>query len=749
MSDTMRRYAQSILLPIGLAIGLTACSEDAPPPAVSTEPVIAIINVTLLDATQQTTDATVFVSGNTIQTVGGEVAVPNGAQVIDGTGKFLIPGLWDAHVHLSYYPDLKIETSYPLYIANGITSVRDTGGLIDIVLPMRDAAQVDGAIAPRVHVAGPLVDGAQRVYAGLMGRPNISVGVSTPDEARAEIDRLHAAGVDLIKLYEMNTPETFAAAAQRANELGLPITTHVPLSMDAVAAAEAGVDGMEHLRNLELSCAANFRDLLKEREQVLANSPDVDGGTLRSTLHALQRSAAITAQDTDRCNDVVAALKREEVFQTPTLTVNTFVSNPLALQPHWQETYAYLTPDVQEQWRSSAKRMSESMRSSDSGSAFAAWSFAMVEKLRDGDVKIMAGTDNPIGFLTPGFALHEELALLVEAGLTPMEALTAATLHPAQFMRLDDTMGTIEAGKLADLVLLDADPREDVRNTQSINMVIKDGRIFDRVALDGLLNDLRVKGHRRAKKSDVSERERSGGVLVLGGTGQLGSEIVKDLLEAGESVTVLARPTSSKARLEGLDVSYVTGDMLNANDMERVFTGAPYRVVIDASGLPGTGDQNFYIKSQEIISALAVRTGVEQIMLHGAIGAGDSADMFLAENLPEFQRVSIAAKSAAEEVLTNSGAPYTIIRHMTLLPMEVTESGSATLTEDHTAIGAVTRDGLARLTMECLDAPKCMNKILHAVDLEVELTGRYAGMWDRYKTVLKPEFYKQPDSVAD
>ncbi|NKB45446.1 MAG: NAD(P)H-binding protein [Alphaproteobacteria bacterium] len=732
---------RNVLLAIGLAVSLMACEAET----IST-PVTAITGVTVLDATQQTANATVLISGNTISAAGTNVAVPDGATVIDGNGKFLIPGLWDAHVHLSYYPDLGVGTSYPLYIANGITSVRDTGGLMDIVLPLRDASEVDGAIAPRVHLAGPLVDGAQRVYAGLMGRPNISVGVATPDEARAEIDRLHAAGVDLIKLYEMNTPETFAAAAARANELGLPITAHVPLSMDAVAAAEAGIDGMEHLRNLELSCAADYQRLLAERTQVLADSTDEDGGTLRSTLHRLQRNAAIEAQDTERCNTVIAALAREEVFQTPTLTVHTFISAPLAAQPRWRETFTYLPPKVQEQWVGGGTRMAESMKTRPVNTVFSDWSFAMVKKLQDGDVKVMAGTDTPIGFLTPGFALHEELALLVGTGLTPMEALTAATLHPAQFMRMDDRMGTVEAGKLADLVLLDADPRVDIRNTQSINTVFKDGRVFDRAALDGLLKKLEAKGHRRAKKSEAATLdEQNGGMLVLGGTGQLGSEIVKDLLAAGEKVTVLARPTSNRARLEGLDVTYVTGDMLNADDMERIFNDIPYRVVIDASGLPGTGNQDFYFKSQEILSALAVNTGVKQIILHGAIGAGDSAEMFLPENLPEFQRISIAAKSKAEDVLKDSGAPYTIIRHMTLLPLETKESGNAQLIDDHTAVGAVTRDGLARLTMECLAAVACMNKTLHAVDLDVELTGRYTRMWDRYKMVLKPEFYNRPE----
>ncbi|MDG2243122.1 MAG: amidohydrolase family protein [Rhodospirillaceae bacterium] len=732
---------RKIFMAAGFVLGLAACSDAAP------EPKIAITGVTVLDATQQSANSTVLISGNTILSVGQDRDVPYGATVIDGTGKFLIPGLWDAHVHLSYYPDLGVETSYPLYIANGITSVRDTGGLTDLVLPMRDAAQAEGAIAPRVHIAGPLVDGTQRVYAGLNGRPNISVGVSTPDEARAEIDRLHDTGVDLIKLYEMNTPETFSAAAARANELNLPITAHVPLSMDAVDAAEAGIDGMEHLRNLEMSCAADYQRLRAERTQILADSLEEDGGTLRSSLHLLQRSAAIAAQDSVRCNDVIAALAREEVFQTPTLTVNTIATERLFNRLRWKKTFAYLPPIVQEQWAAGAKRLGETMRPSTDAAAFAAWSLAMITKLRDGGVKIMAGTDNPIGFLTPGFALHEELAFLVQGGLTPMDALTAATLHPAQFMRMDDHMGTVEAGKLADLVLLEDDPREDIRNTLSINTVIKDGRVFDRTTLDGMLTDLKVKGHRRASRSasnTTTGQTRS--VLVLGGTGQLGSEIVKDLVDAGEKVTVLARPTSNRERLQGLDVSYVVGDMLNMEDMTQVFTGNTYQIVIDASGLPSArGDHSFYVNSQKIISKLAHDTGVEQVILHGAIGAGDSAEMFLAENLPEFQRVSIAAKSEAEVVLKNSGVPFTIIRHMTLLPIETNESGSAQLTDDRTAIGAISRDGLARLTMECLGAPKCINATLHAIDLDVELTGRYSGMWDRYKTVLKPEFYKRPE----
>lgn len=717
----------------GLALILSGCAAEMNP-----APMTAITGTTVIDAKQQIDDATVLIEGNTIVAVGSSssVSVPAHAKTIDGRSKYLIPGLWDAHVHLSYFADLGIDASYPLFIANGITSVRDTGGLVDLVLPMRDAAEAPGAIAPRVYLSGPLVDGAQRVYAGLNGRPNISVGVSTPEEARAQIDELHAAGVDLIKLYEMNTPETFQAAAQRANELGLPITTHIPLSMDAIGAARAGVDGMEHLRNLELSCAANFQTLLAERRKTMADNTDMDGGDLRGTLHRMQRAAAIEAQNSDRCNEVIAVLKREQVFQTPTLTVNTIATKRLFADPDWQDTFVYLPPKIQEQWAASAARMSNTMQPSPASEAFTQWSYAMVDKLQDSGVKVMAGTDNPIGYLTPGFSLHKELAFLVESGLTPLEALTAATLHPAEFMRVDDKLGTVEVGKLADLVLVNADPRDDIGNAHKINTVIKDGRVFDQTTLHGLFTSLR-----KAYASDSQD----GGVLVFGGTGKLGSEIVKDLVAAGEKVTVLSRPTSDRSRLDGLDVSFIVGDMLVDADMERVFKSSNFRAVVDGSGQVMGGADSFYYESQELITKWAKATGVKQIILHGATGSGDSARMFNFDKISDFQRTAIEAKSIAEDVLVNSGVPYTIIRHLTLLQTTYSESGEARLSGDTTTVGPVTRDGLARLTLECLDEDRCMNKIFHAVDDVVELGEREEGMRRMYRAVLKPEFFEFRD----
>lgn len=228
-----------------------------------------------------------------------------------------------------------------------------------------------------------------------------------------------------------------------------------------------------------------------------------------------------------------------------------------------------------------------------------------------------------------------------------------------------------------------------------------------------------------------------GGVLVLGGTGQLGSEIVKDLVEAGEDVTVLARPTSKKERLDGIDVSYVVGDMLIEGDIERILTATSYRAIVDASSQAFGGEQTFYEESQKIISKWAAATNVRQLILHGAVGAGDSAKLIYIEKTFPGQRAGIASKEIAETILIDSGVPYTIIRHLTLLPLEMKESGEARLTQDHIAVGAMTRDGLARLTLECLDNEDCLNVIFHAVDDAVDLPERTLQMWEK---VIKPEY---------
>jgi len=203
-------------------------------------------------------------------------------------------------------------------------------------------------------------------------------------------------------------------------------------------------------------------------------------------------------------------------------------------------------------------------------------------------------------------------------------------------------------------------------------------------------------------------------VLVFGGTGRLGSEVVKVLVKKGEQVTVFARASSKRTRLDGLDVLYVTGDVLVEKDVEAAFKSNPFRVVVDALAQSGAGAM-FYDTSQEHISKWAAASGVEQVILHGSVGAGDSRNAYPEGRWSRLEAV-LMAKDRGEQHLIASGVPYTIIRNLNLMPDGSPATGQALLYEDQTRVGSVTRSDLALLTAECLYNSGCTNKIFHAVD---------------------------------
>ena len=405
-------------------------------------------------------------------------------RVVDGTGKYLIPGLWDAHVHFAYEPELA-PAMFNLFLANGITSVRDTGGQLDEVMPWKRFAESGEVPAPRVFVAGPLLDGVPRVYDGSVpSRPNLGVGIDSAAAARDAVDHLAAEGVDLIKAYELLAPEVFAAVVERAAEHGLPVTGHPPLSMHAAEAAQ-GLDSIEHLRNLELACSAEADQLLEERRLLLAAGA-ADGGTLRSSIHAAQRGRAVATFSAQRCDELVAALRAADSWQVPTLTIVMPRVKQLYARESWRANFQYLPEPARSRWTEGAEAMDSSPPDA-ATAAHGAWASDMVRRLADADVPIMAGTDTPIFFLTPGFSLHEELANLVDAGLTPAQALAAATITPARYFHLESELGAIAPGMRADLVLLAANPLADIRNTQTIEAVVQAGQLFDRDAIRELL----------------------------------------------------------------------------------------------------------------------------------------------------------------------------------------------------------------------------------------------------------------------
>lgn len=458
-----------------LAAPLTSCVPDAPPAE------LAIQNVTVIDAVNGVLDhQTVVVRDGLIERVSADAGPVHALEVVDGTGKYLIPGLWDFHVHLTY-DDRFTEAMPGLFLRHGITSIRDTGGLMEKLLPVVEALRAHGTTAPRVFFAGPLLDGEHVVYDG-ENRPGLGIANPDVETLRANVASLVEAGVDFLKLYEMVTPEVFEALVEAAEAQGLPVAGHVPLSL---LARDVGprVQVLEHLRNFELDCTLGADSLLAERRRILAEPLEGSGADLRSRLHGLQRLPAIAAYHQDRCDGMVESMAA--TIQVPTLRLNAMELQPPFLRPDWDATLEMLPDTVAERWQAETERRRTTPGASDT--TFAEWSLFLVGRMHASGVPFGAGTDTPIGYAVPGYSLHSELELLVRAGLSPMEALRAATLRPAEFFGLTEEMGTVEEGHLADLVLLDANPLEDIANTRTVRAVVSKGKLLTMAELEALV----------------------------------------------------------------------------------------------------------------------------------------------------------------------------------------------------------------------------------------------------------------------
>ncbi len=410
--------------------------------------------------------------------------------IIDASGKFLIPGLWDAHVHFAYIEELA-PSMFELFLAYGITSVRDTGGKIDFVKKWKAAAEESPNGAPRVKIAGPLIDGMPNVYDGsIPTRPPLSVGAASVEEAVNIVDELVEQGVDLIKAYEMLDADQFRAVTARAKEKGLKVTGHVPLSMDVISASNAGLNSMEHLRNLELSTAGNAAALLAERKKVLDEEKNLPGGDLRSKIHELQRTSAYDNQDNEKIEQVLNVLAENDTWQIPTMALNTAFTRKPFLKPYWAESLELLPDEIGKSWSATIATFKD-REINEASKKRSDWCMNMIERINKKGIKIMAGTDCPIFFLTPGLSLHEELIVLVEAGLTPFEALESATLNPAEYFDLQNELGLVKEGFIADLLLLEANPLKNIENTKRISSLFKNGKYYARADLDSMIDALK------------------------------------------------------------------------------------------------------------------------------------------------------------------------------------------------------------------------------------------------------------------
>ena len=480
-----RHYFKLILVPLFIVFLSNACT--------SKEKVngTLIKNVTIIDSKNGIRERmNVLIQENRIKKVGPSKDFKNleSSFTIEGTDKFLIPGLWDTHIHMVYDKHLT-PAMFDLFMLHGITSLRDTGGELDLLTPLKQESDNDPKNKPRLKIAGPLLDGIPTVYNGEGRLPKLGDSVPSIEAAKAQVLALQEAGVDVLKVYEMLSPEIFTTILKLADSLQIPVTGHVPLSMDAQNVSNLGMRSMEHLRNLEFSFTKNWDSLRLSRTTMLENEEGVSGMKLRSNIHDAQRSFAFNHEDNTRKKEVLKALQKNETWQVPTLTIITVASERFFGRDDWKATFNLVPDTVGNGWSTRLNKYLE-RPVSPNFKEYGDWMFNMISDLKAADVKLMAGTDTPIFFLTPGYSLHEELALLVKGGSTPMEALDAATLQPAKYFKMEDELGSIEKGMLADLILLNANPLENIRNTKKIEAVIKDGKVHNKKALDALKKKL-------------------------------------------------------------------------------------------------------------------------------------------------------------------------------------------------------------------------------------------------------------------
>jgi len=455
-------------------------------------------NATVIDAVNGLrAGQSVVVRGNKIVETGSvdETKEHRDAIVVDCSGKYLIPGLWDAHMHLTN-SEVLLTAMFPLLTATGITYIRDTAAELKKILPLREkaeeVAQSEG-MAPRVFMIGPHMDSKNLIWSS-------SVSVVTPEQAEFIIDCLINAGVDELKVYDLLPRDIYFAVQSIANEKNYKLCAHVPFSVDAVEASNAGLDCMEHMSNLEFSCSGEWEILLQERLKMLEEGSEKPGGQLRNEVYEAQRLRAFKTQDKERRDFVLKTLAANDTWQVPTLVITSQEEHRIYARDDFKDTYRYLPEPLRKEWRNNADSRAQKPPS-EVGLAHSYWAYDMIPRLVEEGINIMAGTDMPLALLTPGFSLHEELALLVKYGLTPMQAIESATLKPAEYYGLEDQQGSIAEGMMADLVILDANPLEDIRNTLKINTVMRNGFLHTRDDLDDILSQLEQYGEVKLKNN--------------------------------------------------------------------------------------------------------------------------------------------------------------------------------------------------------------------------------------------------------
>ena len=455
----IEKPVKATLFTLALSVAL-ATAQDHPAPETSIRHV-TVINVA---TGAELKDQTVRILGNRIASIAttqeSDATLPTS---IDAHGAYVIPGLWDMHVHVHDTDEL------PLYIANGVTGIRIMSGERDTAALRAELARESPA--PEIYLASAIVDGDPPIWPG-------SIVVKKPADARRTVDDIKASGADFVKVYNRIPRDAYFAIVDEAKQQHVPFEGHVPDAITAQEASSAGQRSIEHLTGIALACSSKQDQLM--------------GDNLRAQMfrdHLVIEARGYQTFDNGKCQALFEELRRNQTWQVPTLSVlqlwgrlddSHYLSDP---------RLAYIDRKFRDRWdeRTDFQRRHWTHQQFDMARGIFSADKKIVGAMFRAGIPMMAGTDAMNPYCFPGFSLHDELAMLVESGVTPLAALQMATINPATFLGRTAELGTVEPGKLANLLLLRADPLADIHNTTQIEAVWLGGKYFDRGAVARML----------------------------------------------------------------------------------------------------------------------------------------------------------------------------------------------------------------------------------------------------------------------